>query len=361
MSTPSPASLRPTEASLPQRERPAALHPVADSPHIAVVIPTYRASASILGVLSRIGDEVRSIIVVDDACPEQSGRLVLEKCADPRVQVLFNPVNLGVGGATVAGYRRALELQADVCVKLDSDGQMAPELIPALVSPILAGDADYAKGNRFYNVRDVAGMPLLRVVGNAGLSFVSKLSSGYWNTFDPTNGFTAIDDAALRNLDLDKLHRRFFFESDLLFRLHLAEAVVVDVPMSAHYGDEKSNLSETRALFTFGANHLRNLFKRIFYEYFLRDFNVASLQFALGLLLLTGGVIHGLVTWITNLAAGVATPAGTIGLVILLVIVGLMMLQGFLSFDYSRIPSRPLQRRFARLLRPLRQDSREQR
>ncbi len=316
----------------------------AAKPTVAVVIPTYRASNSVLDVISRIGAEVDLIIVVDDACPESSGLRVQAESGDSRVQVLFNSRNLGVGGAVVAGYRRALELGAQICVKLDADGQMDPALIPEFVAPIAAHEADYTKGNRFFHIRDVVAMPVVRLIGNASLSFLCKLSSGYWHVFDPTNGYTAIHADCLREVELDKLERRYFFESDLLFRLHLVDAVVVDVPMRAVYGEERSGLNPFREVPRFARSHARNFLKRIFYEYFLRDFSLASVQLLGGLGLLAFAMVHGGLTWYTNFLRGVESPAGTIAVVSISAIVGFVLLQGFFAFDYSRIPRRVVHR-----------------
>ncbi|MEA5666879.1 glycosyltransferase family 2 protein [Stenotrophomonas sp. MH1] len=311
---------------------------------IAVVIPAYRASGSILGVLSQIDDGVDLVIVVDDACPESTGLRVQAECVDPRVHVIFNERNQGVGGAMVAGYRKALELGATVCVKLDADGQMDPTLIPRFVQPILAGDADYTKGNRFFHVRDVAAMPPVRLIGNAGLSFLCKLSSGYWNLFDPTNGYTAIHADCLREVELDKLEKRYFFESDLLFRLHLVDAVVQDVPMRAVYEGEHSSLNPAREIPRFARSHVRNFLKRVFYEYFLRDFSLASVQLLGGVALLAFALVHGGWTWAHNVVRDIESPAGTIAVVSISAIVGFVLLQGFFAFDYSRIPRRAMHR-----------------
>ena len=161
------------------------------SPTIAVVIPAYKVSSHIEGVIASIGKNVAHIIVVDDACPEQSGE-VAKKVKDSRVTVIFHEKNQGVGGATVTGYKAALDTPADIIVKLDGDGQMNPGFIPQLIAPLVTNLADYSKGNRFSSVENLESMPFIRVLGNAGLSFMTKLSSGYWTVTDPTNGFTAI-------------------------------------------------------------------------------------------------------------------------------------------------------------------------
>lgn len=156
---------------------------------IAVVIPCYRVGHLVLDVIAHIGGEVGWIFVVDDKCPVNTGDIVEAECKDARVQVLRHMENEGVGGATVTGYKAAMATSAKVVVKIDGDGQMDPALIPQLARAILLGRADYMKGNRFHRISDVHGMPAVRLLGNAGLSFLTKLSSGYWQLFDPTNGF----------------------------------------------------------------------------------------------------------------------------------------------------------------------------
>lgn len=184
---------------------------------IAVVLPCYKTKRHVLDVIARIGPDVFLIVVVDDACPMATGAHVREHCSDPRVVVVTNENNLGVGGATIAGYRFARNQAADIVVKIDSDGQMDPSLLPQLVHPIEARLADYSKGNRFFSIEDVHTMPAIRVFGNVGLSFFTKLSTGYWNVFDPTNGYTAIHRVALDMLPLDKIDRRFFFSPTCCF------------------------------------------------------------------------------------------------------------------------------------------------
>src|SRR5262245_24513848 len=159
---------------------------------IAVVIPCYRVKDQILSVLSGIGSEVSRIYVIDDHCPDDSAGWVQTHCRDPRVLVQRNSQNTGVGGATLAGFSMALRDGADIVVKLDGDGQMDPAEILRLVRPIQEQRADYAKGNRFYDPRSLKHMPFLRMIGNSALSFISKISSGYWHIMDPTNGFIAL-------------------------------------------------------------------------------------------------------------------------------------------------------------------------
>jgi glycosyltransferase involved in cell wall biosynthesis len=260
-----------------------------DVNRIAVVIPSYRVVKHILGVISEIGPEVWRIYVVDDKCPDESGNFVEANCKDERVVVLRHGVNQGVGGAVMTGYRAAISDGAEIIIKVDGDGQMDPRLIPNFIEPILTGEADYTKGNRFFNLEEIRTMPKVRLFGNAALSFLSKLSSGYWDLFDPTNGYTAIHSGVAQHLPFDKISSRYFFETDMLFRLNTLRAVVVDVPMSAKYGDEVSHLKISKIIFEFLAKHIRNFGKRIFYNYYLRDMSVASIELPVGLLLMIFG------------------------------------------------------------------------
>ena len=310
---------------------------------IAVVLPCYRSKAHVLDVISRIGPEVFLIIAIDDACPDGTGAHIKALCTDPRVEVARNDMNLGVGGAVIRGYRIALERHADIVVKIDSDGQMDPALLPQIVHPISERLADYTKGNRFFNIEDVRGMPGMRVFGNAGLSFLTKLSTGYWNVFDPTNGYTAIHRTALGMLPLDKLDRRFFFESDMLFRLYIASAVVVDVPMRAIYADEQSHLLVRSVVGPFFVKNVRNFLKRLLYRYFLRDMNIGSLELLVGGVLLLFGFVFGVTEWVSAAAAEVTASAGTVMLAGLPILVGVQLILGFFAFDIMAVPRIPLQ------------------
>ena len=187
---------------------------------IAVVIPCYRSKLQILRVLNGIGAEVWRVYVIDDACPEGSGKYVEEQGKDLRIRVIFHEFNKGVGGAVITGYQAAIADGADVIVKIDSDGQMDPKFIPIIVAPILAQEADYTKGNRFFDLENIRSMPTTRIFGNAILSLMAKLSTGYWDIFDPTNGYTAIHAGIAELLPFSKISHRYFFESDLLFRLN---------------------------------------------------------------------------------------------------------------------------------------------
>lgn len=309
---------------------------------VAVVIPAYRVRSHIVGVLAGIGSEVEQIYVVDDACPQATGEFVQTQYADSRVRVVQNCRNRGVGGAVIAGYQAAVRNGATILIKLDGDGQMDPSQIPRLMAPILRGEADYCKGNRFYYLTHIRRMPAVRIFGNAILSFLTKLSTGYWDIFDPTNGFTALHASIVHLLDWPRINERYFFESDLLHHLGLVRARVKDVPMHARYGTEESNLRISRILFLFLRGHVRNTCRRILYSYFLRDFSAASLEILLGpILVLFGGVVGGW-NWHDAVRAGQSAYAGTVMLAALPIILGMQMLLAFVAYDVMRVPRETL-------------------
>lgn len=241
----------------------------------------------------------------------------------------------------MTGYAAAIADDVDVIVKVDGDGQMDPRLIPAFVAPIVAGVADYTKGNRFFDLEGVRSMPKLRLFGNAALSFLTKLSSGYWDLFDPTNGYTAIHSEVARHLPFAKISRRYFFETDMLFRLNTLRAVAVDIPMVAKYGDEVSNLKIGAILGDFAIKHVRNFFKRLFYNYYLRDMSLASIQLPLGLLMLIFGAVYGGVHWWDSANSGVATASGTVMLAVTPILLGMQLILSFVGHDIASVPKRP--------------------
>lgn len=305
---------------------------------IAVVIPCYKVKDHILSVIERIGSEVDAIYAVDDKCPHNSGNYITEHCRDPRVKVLFNAENQGVGGAVLHGYRVGLEDGMDIFVKVDGDGQMDPGLVKYFINPILNKDVDYTKGNRFHDIDTIKPMPKIRLFGNAVLSFMTKFSSGYYNLFDPTNGYTAISAVVLKKLPLEKISKRYFFESDILFRLNIVGAKICDIPMDAVYGEEESNLNIKKIMLPFLKGNVKNLFKRIFYNYFLRGFSIASLELILGSLLSLFGVIYGISSWSESISTGNPATSGTVMLAALPIILGVQLLLSFIQADIENQP-----------------------
>lgn len=311
---------------------------------IAVAIPCYKVTQHVLGVIAAIGSEVEAVYAVDDACPDGSGRFIEENNHDSRVRVLYHPHNLGVGGAIVTAYKAAIADGMDIVVKIDGDGQMNPALLPHFISPLLYGEADYTKGNRFFRPESVQGMPPVRLFGNAVLSFLTKLSCGYWNTMDPTNGYTAVRTCVLAELPLDKLEQRYFFETDMLFRLNTVRAVVRDVPMDAVYADEESHLKVRKVLPEFLRKHASRLWRRYVYSYLVRDFNVGSVYSLVGLVLLVFGLCFGLYGWISGVRHAAPATSGTVMLAALPIIISIQCWIAFLHHDVSNVPTIPLSR-----------------
>ena len=308
---------------------------------IGVVIPSYKVSRHILDVIAGVSPEVSKIYIVDDACPEGSGKLVEALCRDKRVEIITHSINQGVGGAVLTGYAKGLSDGMDIMVKIDGDGQMDPTLLPSIIAPIVSGRADYSKGNRFDTLESLEQMPKIRIFGNAVLSLMSKISTGYWNITDPTNGYTAIHRTILSQLPMAKVHKRFFFESDMLYRLAVMRAVVWDVPIEANYGDEISNLKIGKVLWEFPRRHFANHLKRIFYAYYLRELNIASFELPLGLLMIGFGAVTGLLRLSQSVLGAQAASAGTVMLSAVPIILGFQLLLAFLSYDIGSTPKIP--------------------
>jgi dolichol-phosphate mannosyltransferase len=307
---------------------------------ISVVIPCYKIDERLIHIIENIGGLVQKIYVIDDNCPYKIGELIQRKCRDPRVLVLVNSVNLGVGGAVKRGYAKALEDGMRIIIKLDGDGQMNPRLIPELIKKIEDQEADYVKGNRFSNLSGLRGMPVIRILGNLGLSFVNKLSSGYWDVFDPTNGFTAIHANALMRINLSKISDRFFFETDMISSLYDIRAVIKEYQMDAQYGAEKSNLRIHKIIIPFTYLHIKNLANRLIVNYYIRDFNLGSLNLTAGIIFTSFGLGWTALSWSEFSSKGLNTPAGVVMIGALPIILGINMLLKFLDYDLQKVPKK---------------------
>lgn len=310
--------------------------------NLAVVIPAYRAADTIEAVLKGLPNYLRHIIIVDDASPDKTSELVKAFAnRDKRIVLVRHEQNQGVGGAMRTGFRKALELGAQVIVKVDGDHQMDSSHIPALVTPLLEGQADYAKGNRFRDFNSLRRMPLIRRVGNLGLSFLTKAATGYWNCFDPTNGFFAIRAEILAQLPLERIDRGYFFETSMLANLYLLDAFVLDVPMPARYRGERSSMSIWRVLIEFPAKLFATVLRRLLLRYFLFDFSMVSVYLLTGLPLLLFGLIFGSVKWVQYINLGIPAPTGTVILPTLALILGIQILLSAIEIDMNTAPKAP--------------------
>ncbi len=314
-----------------------------DRYRIAAVVPAYRVEKEIASVLQEIPSFIKNIVIVDDASPDSTAQLVTAAAqGDPRLVLIQHSANQGVGGAMVSGFKKALELDAQIVVKIDGDGQMDLKLLPGLFTPLILGQADYAKGNRFRDFRSLGQMPIIRRIGNMGLGFLAKAATGYWNQFDPTNGFFAIRAEALAQLPLDKIDRGYFFEESMLAHLYLIGAVVRDVPMPARYRGEVSSLVIQRVLFEFPVKLLMTLLRRIVLKNFIYDFSMASIYTLAGLPLLFFGLIFGGLKWIRYASLDIPAPTGTVMLATLSVLLGIQFLISAIEIDLRSVPRDPI-------------------
>lgn len=306
---------------------------------ITVVIPCYNVSRHIEDVIKQLPAEVDWIVAVNDRSKDDTEN-ILHRLQQENKKVVFinHEVNQGVGGAMITGFKRSIELNSDITIKIDGDDQMDPSYIPALIKPITDNKADYTKGNRFRDFKALRQMPVLRRFGNLGLSFLIKMASGYWNIFDPNNGFVAISNEMLKTININKIHKRYFFESSMLIELYHADAVIQEIPMKAKYGDEVSNLSLTRTLLGFPPKLLKAFIRRIILKYFLFDFNIASLYILFGAPLFLTGLVYGIVNFIEYGSSHIPAPTGTVVIPTLLIIMGFQLLLSATSFDITNYP-----------------------
>ena len=323
------------------------------SPRIAVVIPAYHAVGSIAKVVRKIPPTVRIIIIVADDTREDLTP-VLRELGDSRVHLVAHQQNQGVGGATLTGYGCALQLGADIVVKIDSDDQMDLNYFDDLVAPLIDLSADYTKGNRFLHQEELRSMPIIRRVGNQGLSFLTKLATGYWKIYDPTNGYTAISRRALELLDPGKISRNFFFETSMLAELHKLDAVVEDVPIPAIYNDQGSAIRIPREFLLFSTNLTYRIFERIIRQYFRFDFSAVSFYLLSSLILGVFGVVWGIVKWIRSDQTGIPATTGTVLIAVLPIILAVQFFVQAVALDIASTPTIPLaSRRRRKVAHPL--------
>ena len=274
------------------------------------------------------------VVVVDDACPENSG--LSAAGLDRRITVIYREKNGGVGAASKTGIEVALLNNADLIVKLDADGQMDPSLIPNLISPLISGTSDMAKGTRFDSPEDLEGMPKLRLIGNSALTLINKFTTGYWSLNDPTNGFIALTNRLAKELKWEKVSDNYFFESDLLFRARLVGARISQMRMKSVYENERSGLKPMRVAFPFLLSHAKNQFKRIIYMYFVREWSLGTIYLLSSAVALIVGVVASVSAFQQSLVGTVGT--GTAVLASLGFILWVQFVTQFLTMDVTSEP-----------------------
>jgi len=306
---------------------------------IAAVVPAYREEKMISRVIDTMPDFVDHIVIVDDCSPDDTSAVVAAH-PDPRVTLIRHEVNQGVGGAIITAHRAAMELGADVDVVMAGDAQMDPAYLPGLLDKVTDEGFGFAKANRFYAPESFTGMPKHRVFGNIMLSFMTKLASGYWNLFDPQNGYTAVRTEVLRRVPLDRIARRYSFENDLLIHLNILQVSATDVPIPALYGDEVSSIRLGRVVPDLLHRLTVGYWTRIWYRYVLWSFSPIALLLFLGLIAFVFGLAVS-VWMVFQIAASVAATAATVMLAALPLMIGTQLLVSALQLDIQATPDTP--------------------
>jgi glycosyltransferase involved in cell wall biosynthesis len=303
---------------------------------IAVVVPAHNEQALIETTIKSIPDYVEHVIVVDDASTDETYAVAMA-VNDPRVEVIRHETNTGVGGAVLSGHRRAADRGADVAVVMAGDGQMDPAHLPELLDAICVHGYDFAKGNRFFAFGSFAGMPRHRIVGSMIIGLLTKAATGYWQIFDPLNGYTAIRTSVLQRIPLDRIRRDYSFEADLLIHLNTVGALALDVPIPARYGSEVSGVRLPRASVSFLSTLFRGFWRRMLWKYMLWSFSPVALFFLSGLALTAWGMGVGI--WVALRSIGPEVPTtATVLLAVgpLLVGVNLLVMAALLDVLESR-------------------------
>jgi len=304
---------------------------------VAVVVPCYNEATQILRVLQTMPAEVDRIYVIDDASPDDTAGIVRTyQPQDPRIRLIVHPVNQGVGGAIASGYQAALAERMDVTVVMAGDGQMDPADFPAIVAPVVSGRYDYAKGNRLFTGEAWHMIPRVRYLGNAMLSLLTKIASGYWHIADSQSGYTAINLRGLEAIDWNLMYRRYGQPNDLLVRLNIADLRVTDVPIRPVYGiGEKSGIRPLRMIPKLAWLINRLFFYRLLHKYVIKDFHPLLFFYAFGFLLFPPGVLFGL--YLLGMRLFVGPIAGTSAMfAAFLTIMGLQFLLFAMLFDQEQ-------------------------
>ncbi len=236
---------------------------------VGVVTAAYNEERFIREVVETMPSFVDKIYVTNDGGTDSTGN-ILASIADERLVVMTHQQRQGAGAATLAGYGRACEDKMDVVAVMAGDGQMDPTILSEILAPVVEGRADYSKGDRLSNPQHKKEMPSWRVFGNSLLTILNKIASGYWHISDPQNGYTAISTRALRRLDLDRIYKGFAFENDMLIKLHVTGACVVNVSHPAVYRGQQSKIKYPRFIVKTSWLLLRGFLWRLWMEYIKR-------------------------------------------------------------------------------------------
>ena len=305
---------------------------------LGCIIPCYKGNNKTIKLIEKTLELVDYVVLVDDCCPNLIGEVASKKIDNQKLIIIKNEINKGVGGSVKKGINYLLSINCDLIIKIDADGQINPLLIPEIIKPLINKSADAVKGNRFANIQSVLNMPKIRLVGNLVLSFVNKISSGYWELFDPTNGFIAFNSNSLRKIRINKLDDRYFFESSLLFECSLANLYFKQISMQSIYTNEISSLTPKKEILRFSYKHSLNFIKRIIYQYFILDFNAGSLELLGALVTFLISTIYFLFLSYKGFYKGILATPGESNLLSLMIIISFQLFLSFIFYDSTQMP-----------------------
>jgi glycosyltransferase involved in cell wall biosynthesis len=306
---------------------------VVEGKRVAVVVPAFDEELLVADTIAGLPDFVDTVVIVDDRSRDATADRAAAT-GDPRVEVIRHEANRGVGAAIVTGYARCLELGIDVTCVMAGDNQMDPGELESLVAPVARGQVDYAKANRLVTGEAWDLIPHSRYLGNAVLSLLTKIASGYWHVADSQAGYTALSLGALRRLDLDRLYRRYGFPNDMLVHLNVQNARVRDVPSRPVYGvGERSGIRIHRVAPRIAWLLFKGFWWRMLQKYVIRDFHPLVFFYALGGLMTLVGLILGLIVAISRIFFGNEITTATVVLVALLLVSGTQFVLFAMWFD----------------------------
>ena len=288
---------------------------------VAVVVPAHNEQELIVATLQGIPGFVDRVLLVDDASTDETVERA-RSLGDPRIEIVAHDRNRGVGAAILTGYRRALAERVDATAVMAGDNQMDPDELEELALPVVRGELDYAKANRLFTGRAWQLIPHSRYLGNAVLSLLTKIASGYWHVADSQAGYTVVSLRMLRLLDLDRIYTSYGFPNDMLVHLNVWNARVRDFPSRPIYGvGERSGIKIRRVVPRISWLLFKGFFWRLREKYVIRDFHPLVFFYGLGFLMTLVGLVLGIVEVALRIAGNQITPA-TIVLVALLLISG---------------------------------------
>jgi dolichol-phosphate mannosyltransferase len=299
---------------------------------IAIVIPSYNAAITIKSVIKKVPDYVDWIIVVNDASVDNTIDVVMS-INDSRMVLISHKKNMGVGGAMVTGFRKALELRADLIAKIDADGQMDPNYLDRFARVCLLHNCDYVKANRFGHITALPAMPRIRFTGNLILTFLTKFVSGYWNIFDPQNGHIMITRKMLKRLDLARIDESYFFENSMLINLNIIRAKIGEIYLPAHYGSEVSSMKLGQIILSFPKKLILGYVYRVYQKYIFRSLSPYALLLFFGVASTAWGITWGAITWYKSFTTAIPATTGTVILALLPLLLGWTSLLQALVID----------------------------